>query len=284
MKSKFVSTTFGKIAYEDCGGGENTLVFLHGGAANLRAWDGVVQSLGKKHRCISIDLPAHGRTPIKQLPFDELNDALLEFCDSLSINQPFLIGHSFGGLVAATTASRHARRFTAVMAIDPYLTNQEVRGAHRDLAHALAKLQNIKWPWMEVRDLDNEVERCHSNLNMPRRYPESTKAMIRRGFRLQESGTYIRYPRREDEMKGVEANWSIDIDSIYEKLPCPLCIVIASSGLPNIKTRKAVVSKLDSAAKNFRSIELECEHDIPGFLPEELGDSIDEWVSECLGS
>jgi pimeloyl-ACP methyl ester carboxylesterase len=282
MTSQFVDTSFGKFAYEDVGNPGSTIVLLHGGAANLRAWDGVVRNLSRTNRCISLDLPSHGETTIDQLNFANLADAILKFCEQLSARRPFLVGHSFGGLVAATTALAHPEQFQAVMAVDPYLSNREVRRSHRSLKEALDEIREMTWPWQEVRDLEPEVERCFNNLQQPRRYPENSMAMIRRGYRLQDNGMFVRYPRKDDEMRAIEANWSVDLDQIYQSLPCPLSIAIATTtatmGLGSIDERRALLGEIDALVDDFESTEFECGHDIPGFMPEELSAYVDTWT------
>ena len=45
MTSLFLNTAFGRFAYQDRGEGDNVLIFLHGGAANLRAMCSVMRAV-----------------------------------------------------------------------------------------------------------------------------------------------------------------------------------------------------------------------------------------------
>ncbi len=279
MKSNFVSTSFGQFAYESVGHSVSSILFLHGGAANVRAWDGVVDCLSGKYRCISIDLPAHGLTQIQQLPFEALSQAIAEITQSLSLVRPYLVGHSFGGLVGITSAIYQGEAVAGVMTLDSFVSSLEVKGSFSEVAQATTALRNMEWPWREVQDLEPEVERCLANLSVPRKSTEQSKAMIRRGYRLQENGSYVRYPRVEEEIGGVVANWSIDIEAIYSAVPSRLCIALAKSGLPNLPLRREVTNRICSHHANFSSLEFDCGHDIPGFLPDELAQGIDQWIS-----
>ena len=104
--------------------------------------------------------------------------------------------------------------------------------------------------------------------------------MIRRGYRLQDNGMFVRYPRKEDEMRAIEANWSVDLDQTYKTLPCPLSIAIATTGLGSIDERRAIISEIDALVDDFESTEFDCGHDIPGFMPEELSASVDDWTKK----
>ena len=277
--SQTVTTTHGDFSFEEVGNGERSIVFLHGGAANLRSWDLVTHYLADQYRCISIDLPAHGETTASHLPFEPLSRAILEITEKLSVLNAYLIGHSFGGLVAATTAVRQPDRVSGVMMVDSFLASREVHGQFCDLTEALDHLQNIKWPWVETRDLEEEVERCFSNLQIKRESEAQSKAMIRRGYRKQTSGTYIRYPRVQDEMKGVEANWSIDITKEISSVSCPLAIAIAQQGLPDLEARRQLADEIRSAQQKCSVKVFDCGHDIPGIQPKTLAGFIDDWIS-----
>lgn len=278
MKSKRVATRFGDFACEVSGTGTRPILLLHGGAANLRAWDAVIASMPDIYQCIAVDLPAHGCTEVQHLQFDDLSAALLDISVELSLNKPTLVGHSYGGLVAVTSAVRNPGFAAGVMAVDCYLASEEVQRGYTGLAEVLSHFDNFQWPWMETDDLEAEVERVFRNMKEPRESPIQTKAMIRRGYREQPSGRYLRFPRKEDEAKGVQANWSIDIQDEFVAVSCPLAIVLARHGLPDILQRRRNVSTISSAHPNVMSAELNCGHDIPGMKSEELAALIDQWL------
>jgi len=278
MKTEFVPTSFGKFAYEDNGSGAVTYLMLHGGASNLRAWDGVVSNLKDSNRCVAVDLPGHGKTIVEPFGFRDLASALVEICNVLRVDKPILIGHSFGALVAAITALHYPALFTGVMAVDPYLDSKEVKRKYRTLNDALNEIGNMTWPWRVTSDIDAEVDRCMEENYSPRKNSKSLRAMIHRGFRLQADGSYIRYPRREEEMNGVEANWSIDIGETFKAIESPLSIAVSIDSIWRLEKRRMNLEEFAAVVRNFESIEFECKHDIPGYLPDELSDYIVSWT------
>ncbi len=97
------------------------VVFLHG-AYGLQ-WDPFLDQLAQSH---SVYAPEHpGTTPgspdsIK--PLDNLWDLVLyyyELFDALGLDRPAVIGHSFGGMVAAEVAATNPERVGRLVLIDP---------------------------------------------------------------------------------------------------------------------------------------------------------------------
>lgn len=83
------------------------LVFLHGWGSESSVFAGLVADLGNRHRCIRIDLPGFGKTPPPPAPWSsgEYAEWLRGLLESIGVNQPVLLGHSFGGKVAARLAA-----------------------------------------------------------------------------------------------------------------------------------------------------------------------------------
>jgi pimeloyl-ACP methyl ester carboxylesterase len=277
-----VVTRHGAIVIEDTSprpaGGEalRSLIFLHGGAANLRSWDGVIRELS--HRCVAIDLPGHGITLIDPISFEDLNEALLEIVETLEIHKPVLVGHSFGGLAAVAAGSMNGSAYGGVIAVDPWLSNAEVRHGHTEVDSVVQDLSNMTWPWRTATNLDEEVERVIEGMTL-REDMSQLRAMVRRGYRRQSNGEFVRFPRREDEIEGVKNNWSIDIDKAYQSVGCPLFIALAGDDKRRLARRMRIVESY-AAGRRIDSRDFDCGHDIPGYRPQELAGHIHRWVAE----
>jgi pimeloyl-ACP methyl ester carboxylesterase len=97
------------------------LVFFHG-ALGLQ-WDGFLDALAETHTVYAPEHP--GTTPgdpdgVK--PLDNLWDLVLyyyELFDGLGLEAPAVVGHSFGGMVAAEVASTNPARVSRLVLIDP---------------------------------------------------------------------------------------------------------------------------------------------------------------------
>lgn len=278
MIQRQIETPWGIFSVEDTGGAKPPVVLLHGGASNLRAWDNVIPGLSETRRCICFDLPGHGLTAIDPLDFAHLRQALSDAWMSMNVARPIIIGHSFGGLVAAFIGNT-PDLVSGVMAIDPYLSDKEVRRNFKNVDEALEEIRSIHWPWPDTTDVDETVERVLKSAYKPRPDEDNLRAMIHRGYRAVGGGWFRRFPRREDEMKGVEANWSVNVLNTFKAVTCPLSIIIATS-IPakRLDTRRELVREIQQSAGRRDSSEFDCEHDVPGYMPDPLARYIGEWA------
>ena len=142
----------------------------------------------------------------------------------------------------------------------------------------------MDWPWRQTTDLDAEVERVVSRMT-PREDPAQLRRMVRRGYRKQSDGSYLRFPRREDEKSGVRANWSIDIDVTLRSVRCPLAFALAGAdGIQrfrnhDVQRRRKLIESLAGHDRPIGCRVFDCGHDIPGYEPSALASFIGQWVS-----
>ncbi|WDI30134.1 alpha/beta hydrolase [Hyphococcus flavus] len=97
-----------------------TLVALHGGPG----WDhsasrDALAVLSEFCQVIFYDHRAHGRSDgwedISRQTLDQWGDDVAAFCDALEIEKPFILGTSFGGMVAQSYAVRHPDHASGVI-------------------------------------------------------------------------------------------------------------------------------------------------------------------------
>ena len=110
------------------------VVFVHGTPLDWRAWRGLVVELPGV-RCITYDLRGHGAAADEDLPasYDVLADDLAGVLAGHGLDRAHVVGHSFGGQVAATFAARHATRAASVTVVccrlEPYPPFREAADA-----------------------------------------------------------------------------------------------------------------------------------------------------------
>ncbi|RSL28915.1 alpha/beta hydrolase [Salibacterium salarium] len=97
-----------KVNYHVSGEGTD-IVLLHGWGVDMQAFAPVHQSLEKDFRVWSIDFPGFGKSTEPPEPWTVGNytDFLGTLLKKLDIDQPILVGHSFGGRVSIKYASAH---------------------------------------------------------------------------------------------------------------------------------------------------------------------------------
>jgi pimeloyl-ACP methyl ester carboxylesterase len=107
----------GRIRYRDTGGDGPPLVFVHGYLVDSRLWDGVVDALADRFRCIAPDLP-FGAHRLPMSPGADLSPAGLaaivaELIERLELEDVTLVGNDSGGAVSqilVTTRPEHIGR------------------------------------------------------------------------------------------------------------------------------------------------------------------------------
>jgi pimeloyl-ACP methyl ester carboxylesterase len=83
-----------------------TVLFVHGLDSNADVWTPVIEMLDD-HKCVAIDLPGHGDSPISDDPAAYEREALLNELDQVlaELDSPVvLVGHSLGGYLGMAHA------------------------------------------------------------------------------------------------------------------------------------------------------------------------------------
>ena len=120
-----VSTKSGEISYIDIGTGPAAL-FVHGVGTNAYLWRNVLGPLATSRRCLAVDLPLHGQTPVapgQDLSVAAMATVLEDFCDALELASVDLVANDTGGAVAQVFAARNPHRLATFT-----LTNCDTEG------------------------------------------------------------------------------------------------------------------------------------------------------------
>lgn len=119
-----VETRAGFVSCLDTGGSGPPAVFVHGVGTNAHLWRHVLPALADVRRCVAVDLPLHGRTPMgegQDVSLPGLADVVDALCEALDLGRVDLVAHDTGGAVAQVLASMHPERLATLT-----LTNCEV--------------------------------------------------------------------------------------------------------------------------------------------------------------
>jgi pimeloyl-ACP methyl ester carboxylesterase len=112
----------GRLRVETLGSGPGTPVLLvHGGGADRTHWHAVGPLLATDRQVITFDqrgygesdAPADGRRDLSAMAGD-----VLAVADSMQLDRPVLVGHSYGGAVVAATVASFPDRFSGALFLD----------------------------------------------------------------------------------------------------------------------------------------------------------------------
>lgn len=128
------------------------VVLVHGAVADYRAWETVLDSFAREHRVIAYSLRHHhparpdGALPDYGTPRHA--EDLLALLRRLALGPAHLVGHSYGGRVAAVAALREPARVRSLVLAEPSLfgalpagaESEAALGAYRRLAEGLLQI------------------------------------------------------------------------------------------------------------------------------------------------
>ncbi|EMN5127583.1 acetoin dehydrogenase dihydrolipoyllysine-residue acetyltransferase subunit [Burkholderia contaminans] len=105
-----------------------TVLFIHGFGGDLSTWLFNQGTLAEHFRTIAVDLPGHGAsTPITDGDvIGKITKAIEEAADAVTPGKLHLVGHSFGGAIAAAFAADQPSRVASVTLIAPIGLGKEI--------------------------------------------------------------------------------------------------------------------------------------------------------------
>jgi pimeloyl-ACP methyl ester carboxylesterase len=110
-----------QINVRDRGKGEPSLVFLHYWGGSSRTWTEVVDYLADRHRCIALDHRGWGESAAPGAGYgiaDPTSDAL-GVVGALELRHFVVVGHSMGGKIAQSLASRRPAGLKGLILVAP---------------------------------------------------------------------------------------------------------------------------------------------------------------------
>lgn len=107
------------LAVRDLGGDGPPVLLQHGVGGNLAHWALVGRRLRPRYRVLSVDLPAHGRSTVpERYSFADDVAAVHSVAQSLALNSPAVVGHSYGGMLAVAAAAERPDDYRVAVNVD----------------------------------------------------------------------------------------------------------------------------------------------------------------------
>ncbi|MFA5743153.1 MAG: alpha/beta hydrolase [Candidatus Paceibacterota bacterium] len=104
------------ISYKIAGQGEPLLIW-HGWGGSSDSWQKVQEILSRNFQVISLDLPGFGKSSNPPQPWktDDYLNILLKFAEQIGLKGFYLVGHSFGGGLAAKFSAQNPQKVRALV-------------------------------------------------------------------------------------------------------------------------------------------------------------------------
>ncbi|HZP10469.1 alpha/beta hydrolase [Methyloceanibacter sp.] len=120
------------LFYEEAMGAKRPLLFVHGWCCDHSFFAPQFAHFAQQgHRVVAVDLRGHGASekPRQDYTMQLFADDLAFVVRELGLEEPVVIGHSMGGVVAFAFAARHAELPSAIVTIDAGLTPPQTVGS-----------------------------------------------------------------------------------------------------------------------------------------------------------
>ena len=114
----FADAPGGKLWYETCGQGPQTIVLLHDGILHSATWDEAWPTLCKSFRVVRYDRRGYGRSPEAAAAYSEIDD-LQAVMRTAAVGHVVLIGASSGGGIALDYTLAHPAQIDRLVLIGP---------------------------------------------------------------------------------------------------------------------------------------------------------------------
>ncbi len=108
-----------RVRYVKSGSGEENIIFIHGLGATAYTWRHLLEPLGEYYNVYALDLIGFGLSdkPDVDLSPSYFADFIVDFMDSMGIEEAHIAGNSLGGATAAATALWHPERVNRIILI-----------------------------------------------------------------------------------------------------------------------------------------------------------------------
>lgn len=131
-----------EINYKEYGKKDGeAIVYLHGWGQNIQMMEPIANPFEKSHHLVILDLPGFGASeePKEAWTLDDYVDMIHELLKSLNIDNPNLIGHSFGGKLSLLYSTKYKTRRIVLLA-SPYKVKMNPESTKLKLLKKIKKI------------------------------------------------------------------------------------------------------------------------------------------------
>lgn len=265
--------------YRDWGGEGVPLVLLHGLASNSRIWDLIAPLLAEKHRVVALDQRGHGLSTKAgdDYSYQAMVGDLRAFVRAMSLENPVIVGHSWGGNVALAYGAWHPDEPRGLVFIDGGTFDVQGRLSWEEAREMLAP------PPLAGMRLNDFKQRILSWAPEGMLSPEITEVVLA-NFRIDDEERIYPHLTRENHLRIIRAMWEQRPGELYPRVQCPVLVLAARwegrDDPERLATKAEEVEKAERALARVEVVWLdETVHDVPLQRPQRAADLIGDFVA-----
>lgn len=285
MTSSYVLVNDLRIHYRHWGeaGAVPPLLLLHGLASNARIWDKVAPHLAAAGlHCIAPDLRGHGLSDksVDGYSFEQIGRDLAVFMQRVQIEEPVVVGHSWGASLALDLAARQRVGSGAprgiVLVDGGFVQMDQVPGATWENMR-----ERLTPPKLAGTPVDDFVM-LYKDHNASWGPDDEAVSIVLANFAIHEDETITPHLSLANHMQILKNMWDFKTYERFERVFCPVLAIPARPKSPASPAESAFLETKTDAIARFKNAHPAIEvhwmedtiHDIPLQRPGELAEMI----------
>lgn len=274
---KYITLNSETIAYAEEGGGEKTLVFVHGLSSSLDAWKKNIQELRNNYRCIAVDLPGYGKSSRSKNNYSlkEYSKILQEFIQKKGLKNVILVGHSMGGQIAMHTVLEYPKHFEKLVLIAPAgietFTGQE------------AGIMKTSYTPAMVVNTTNEQILANYKLNFFQ-FPEDAGDMVEARIKMKEAVDFPDYA--EVVVNNIHAMLDEPVIERVKEIEIPVLMIFGKNDMliPNkyLHPMESVENLVELSEEKFNDLEVTIIDEAGHFVNFEKAEEVNSEIRDFL--
>ena len=266
--------------YRDWGGSGQAVVLLHGLASNCRIWDLVAPILSRQLWTLALDQRGHGRSfkPDTGYDFATIVSDLDGFMSAVGIENPVLVGHSWGGDVALEYAVANPGKVKGLCFVDGGTIEISAR-PNWTLEDAKGEMAPPVWKGVTL-----EAFRARLRSRSIAMDDDRVEQIVLANFRTLDDGTITSRLSRDNHFKIIEALWDHKPSELYPRVECPVLLMPARqrNGEPSATRRfwrEQAIARAESLLPRSKTVWMEDSiHDVPLQRPSLVASTIADHI------
>ena len=265
------------IAYADNGGGEKTLLFVHGLSSNLDSWKKNIAGLSSDYRCIAVDLPGYGKSSRSKTDYSlaEYADILNKMVEKMGLENVVLAGHSMGGQIAMHSVLKYPDSYKKLILIAP-------AGIETFKAEEAAVMKASYTPAMVVATSDEQVL-ANYKLNFYS-FPEDAQAMVDDRIAMKSAADFPEYA--ETVVNNIHAMLAEPVIDRIGEIEVPVLMIFGKNDMliPNkyFHPSESIDSLIETSREIFNNIEVRTINEAGHFVNFEQAEKVNKEIRDFL--
>lgn len=259
------------------------ILLLHGLASAARIWDFVAPLLAERgYTVTALDQRGHGESDKPDTGYDFATivaDAAAAM-KALAIEQPILVGHSWGAMVALQYAATHTRNVTALVLVDG-ATNQFSLRPNWSREQAMIDLAPPRFAGTPRETFLSYFRTGPLGQQWTPQLEDSILHIVQ----LREDDTVAPRLDFEKHLQIIEAMWDQPLFDLYSQVLCPIKIIVAEQQPTTeaqemyMRLRQQGITRIQTLRPDVRVVHMpDTIHDIPLQRPAQLAGEITSWL------